>query len=64
MQIVVAATQNAAHVCNLGQELGTLEAGKAADILVLKRDPLQDLKALTEVRLVMHNGIVIRQESE
>lgn len=34
MQIIVAGTQNAAHVCNLDHELGTLEAGKITDVLV------------------------------
>ena len=62
-QIIVAATKNAAHVCNLDKELGTLEVGKLADVLVLNGDPLQDLNALTKVRLVIHTGVVIRNES-
>lgn len=62
MQILVAATKNAAHVCNLEHELGTLEVGKIADILVVGRSPLEDLRALQDVRLVMHNGVVIRDE--
>jgi len=61
MQIIVAATRNAAHVCNLERELGTLEPGKIADVLVTNGDPLHDLRALTQVRLVIHNGIVIRK---
>ena len=56
-----AATQNAAHVCNLGDEIGTLEPGKIADILVVAGDPLHDLQALTDVRLVIHNGVIIRE---
>jgi len=62
MQIIVAGTQNAAHACNLERELGTLEAGKIADVLVVDGDPLQDLHALTHVRMVIHNGEVIRGE--
>jgi imidazolonepropionase-like amidohydrolase len=61
MQIIVAATRNAARVCNLGAELGTLEPGKIADILVVDGNPLKDLQALTNVRLVIHNGVIIRQ---
>ncbi len=60
MQIIVAATQNAAHVSNLEKDLGTLEAGKIADVLIVKGDPLQDLKALSNVQYVIHNGEVIR----
>jgi imidazolonepropionase-like amidohydrolase len=58
----MAATQNAAHVCNLDHELGTLEAGKIADVLIVNGDPLQDIRALTDVRMVIHNGVVIRDE--
>jgi imidazolonepropionase-like amidohydrolase len=61
MQIIVAATRNAARVCNLDHELGTLEPGKIADVLVVNGDPLQDIRALTQVRLVIHNGMVIRK---
>lgn len=61
MQIIVAATRNAAVVCNLGRELGTLEPGKIADVLVVDGDPLADLAVLAEVRLVIHNGVAIRK---
>ncbi len=60
MQIIVAGTRNAARVCNLKDELGTLEAGKIADVLVVDGDPLDDVHALTNVRMVLHNGVVIR----
>jgi imidazolonepropionase-like amidohydrolase len=60
MQIIVAATQNAAHVCNMAKDLGTLEPGKIADVLIVQGDPLQDLQALTNVKWVIHNGEVIR----
>ena len=59
-QIIVAATNNAAHVCHLDHELGTLEAGKIADVLVVDGDPLENIHALTDVRMVIHNGVVIR----
>ena len=62
MQIIVAATNNGAHVCGLDDQIGTLEAGKVADILVVAGDPLEDLQALTDVRMVVHNGVVIRNE--
>ncbi len=62
MQIIIAATKHAAHVCNLAQELGTLEIGKIADILVVNQNPLEDVHALQDVRLVMHNGMIIRDE--
>jgi imidazolonepropionase-like amidohydrolase len=63
MQIIVAATRSAAHVCRLERHLGTLEVGKLADVLVVAGDPLRDLGALADVRLVIHGGVIISQES-
>jgi Tol biopolymer transport system component/imidazolonepropionase-like amidohydrolase len=60
MQIIVAATKHAAYACNQSAELGTLEAGKFADVLVVDGDPLQDIHVLSKVKLVMHTGIIIR----
>ncbi len=62
MQVIVAATKNSAHVSNLGNELGTIEANKIADIVVLNSDPLSDLKNLKDIAMVVHNGIIIRNE--
>lgn len=59
-QIIVAGTQNAATVCNLEHETGTLEAGKAADVLVVDGDPTKDVHALTRPKLVLRDGVVIR----
>jgi len=60
MQIIVASTRNAARVCGLAEELGTLEVGKTADVLVVNGDPLRSLASLANVRLVIHRGEVIR----
>lgn len=60
MEIIVSATKNSAHVCGLDKDLGTLEAGKLADVLVVKGNPLEDLQALLNVRMVFHTGVIIR----
>jgi imidazolonepropionase-like amidohydrolase len=57
----VAGTQNAAIVCGLGDEIGTLETGKAADVLVVNGSPLDDIHALSNVRMVLHGGVIIRE---
>ena len=59
LQILVAAMSNAAQVCNLGSEIGTLEAGKRADILVVEGDLLQDVQAFTRIRWVLRHGALI-----
>ena len=61
MQIILAATVNAAHVCNLEEQIGTIEPGKIADILVVVGNPLKDIQALTDVQMVIHNGVIIRE---
>jgi enamidase len=61
MQIIVAATRNAAEACGLIAETGTIETEKAADLLVVEGDPLSSLDALTHVRWVIHSGTVIRK---
>jgi imidazolonepropionase-like amidohydrolase len=62
MQIIVAATKNAARVCNLRDSIGTLEKGKIADLLIVKGNPLENLEALLNPRMVIHGGQIIRDE--
>jgi imidazolonepropionase-like amidohydrolase len=53
---ITAATGRAAELLGRTDELGTLEAGKAADVLVVDGDPTADLAALAQVRLVLKEG--------
>jgi imidazolonepropionase-like amidohydrolase len=62
MEILVAATRKGARVLRRGATLGTLEAGKQADVLVVRGDPLGDLEVLDDPLLVLHRGVVIRGE--
>lgn len=59
MQIIVAGTKHSAHVCNLEEEVGTLEACKIADVLIVQGDPLRDVHSLTNVWLVIKDGVVV-----
>lgn len=59
MQIIVAATRNGAKACGIDGDTGTVEAGKAADILVVDGDPLSNLDVLKLVRWVIHAGTII-----
>jgi imidazolonepropionase-like amidohydrolase len=56
MQALVAATGNAAATLGVGDKFGTLEPGLAADVLVVGGDPLENLSALRDVRLVLQGG--------
>ncbi len=64
MQIIVASTRNAALVSNMEKDLGTLAPGKIADVLIVGGNPLEDLRALANIQLVIHNGAIIRNETE
>ncbi len=60
MQVIVAATRNAAAAIGMSADLGTLEPGKIADIIVVDGDPLADVGALGRVTMVVHGGAVIK----
>jgi len=56
-QAIVAATKNGALACRASKDVGTLEAGKLADVLVLAKDPLADIGNLRSLELVVKNGV-------
>ena len=61
-QAVVSATSLAAESLGLGEELGTIAPGFAADIIGVEGDPLEDPSAFSRVRFVMKKGVVVRFE--
>ena len=62
MAAIEAATVNAADLLGLSSEVGTLEAGKRADLIAVEGDPLADVTILTDVDFVMRDGRVYRDE--
>ena len=62
MSAIQAATVNAADLLGLSAEIGTLEAGKRADIIAVDGDPLTDVTVLTSMDFVMRDGRVYRDE--
>jgi imidazolonepropionase-like amidohydrolase len=62
MQSIVASTSDAARAVGLQDEIGTIEVGKCADLLIVDGDPLADISVLTKkerIRMVMQSGRVV-----
>jgi imidazolonepropionase-like amidohydrolase len=53
------ATTNAAEALGEGANLGSIEAGKLADLIVVHGDPLADIRNARKVRIVIKNGEVL-----
>jgi enamidase len=62
MEVIQASTRNAALVCGQAGQLGTLEPGKLADVIVVGGDPLSDLQAMETVVAVIKAGEVVYSE--
>ncbi len=62
MQAIQAGTLNAARLCGTDRETGSLETGKAADLIAVAGRPDQQIKDLREARLVMKGGAVFRSQ--
>jgi imidazolonepropionase-like amidohydrolase len=62
MEAIIASTRNTAFALGLEDELGVLAAGKLADIIILKRDPLADISVLQggqHLATVIKDGTVV-----
>ena len=56
MQVIQAATEWAMEAWGKSKEAGTVEAGKRADLLVLNRNPLDDMSATMDIYRVIQSG--------
>ncbi len=61
LEIIRAATVNAAELLGWQNRIGAIEAGKFADIIATDGDPLKDIGELQKVKFVMKGGKVIKQ---
>ena len=59
MGALQAATLNNAKVLHMDQELGTVQAGKYADLVILEADPLEDIRNTQKIHRVIKDGIVL-----
>ena len=57
MEAIVAATRNGAIVIGVEDQLGTIEVGKLADIILLSANPLINIENLRKIETIIFKGI-------
>jgi imidazolonepropionase-like amidohydrolase len=62
MLALVAATSNAARLLRMDDQIGSIEKGKLADLILVPGDPLNDIGAMRRPALVMKSGRVVRNQ--
>ena len=63
LQAITAGTKNGAIASKALKDYGTIEVGKAADILLLGADPTTDIRNIRKLEMVMKGGAVIDHQS-
>jgi len=59
MEAITAATLNGARASRMEEELGTVEVGKVADLILLDADPLADIANIRKLGVVMRGGRIV-----
>ncbi len=62
MLTLVAATSSAARLLRMDDQIGSIEKGKLADLILVPGDPLTDIEAMRRPALVMKSGRVVRNQ--
>ena len=64
MEALVCATKTSAECLGLSDQIGTLQKGKSADILVVNGDPLGDITKLHDINTIIAQGKNIKLENK
>jgi imidazolonepropionase-like amidohydrolase len=63
-QTLQAATRHAADLCGVLDDVGTVEVGKRADLIVVRKNPLADVENLRELEMVFKAGRLVADHRE
>jgi imidazolonepropionase-like amidohydrolase len=58
-QALLASTRHGAEICGVGDQLGTVEIGKIADLIVVGGNPLDDINNVRRLQLVIKDGKIV-----
>jgi imidazolonepropionase-like amidohydrolase len=58
--VIHAATMVNARFFRIEKELGSIEKGKLADLILVRGNPLEDIKAMRNIEKVMINGVFVK----
>ena len=62
MEAIVCSTRTSAECLGLEDEIGTLEVGKSADVVMVKGNPAEDITAMHDVDSIVRQGEVVKRQ--
>lgn len=63
LDVLSIATKNGAEMIGLKDELGTIEKGKMADLIILTKDPFKDIRNTRSIETVIKNGKILQPDT-
>lgn len=61
-EAIAAATSGAARLLGVEEQVGTIRPGLSADLIAVEGDPLEEIRALEAVKMVVQGGRVVRDD--
>ncbi len=63
LEAITCSTKTSAECLGMEEEIGTLEAGKSADVIVVNGDPSEDITKLHDINTIISQGTLVKREN-